>query len=251
MTKQLLNKKPFSKLAIIGFTLVIASILTVLSAPLGSRIGWWSYDTAMIIITWAVYAGLFASALCLLGLVTARPGGKYRGLLYSVLGLILFIPMVLFLQSWKEAKQNLPPIQDITTNTENPPSFWYAPNSKVYGGFEAATFQDEFYPDIKPLITALSPDKAFDLAIYVINKKGWKLWEPNRDELHVEATETTFWFGFSDDVVIHITEIDKNTSRIDVRSTSRFGGGGDGGTNANRIRRFFETFKSEAKKIKP
>jgi len=238
MQKKSLNKKTLSKLTIIGFTFVITSVLTVLGAPLGSRIGWWSYDTAMVIITWAVYLGLLASSLCLLGLIPTRPGGKCRGLLYNIFALILFIPMVLFLQSWKDAKQNLPPIQDISTNTENPPSFWYAPNSKVYGGFEVATFQDEFYPDIKPLITALTPDKAFDIAINVINKKGWKLWEPNRDEMHIEATETTFWFGFSDDVVIHITTIESGKTRIDIRSTSRFGGGGDGGTNAKRIRTF-------------
>lgn len=238
------QKKPVYKPAIIGIGLIIASALAAMSGPLGSRIGWWDYDFAVHIIKWAAYAGIFASMLCLSGLVVARPGGKCRGLVYSLLGLIIIVPMILFLQSWKQAKQTMPPIQDITTNTENPPTFWYAPNSRVYGGVRAATLQKDAYADIQPLILPISANKTFDLSIKVILKKGWRLWEPNRDEMHIEATETTFWFGFNDDVVIHITELDNGGSQIDMRSTSRFGDGGDGGTNANRIRAFFKDVKN-------
>lgn len=241
-------KKPVYKPAIIGFGLIILSILAAMSGPLGSRIGWWNYEFAVIILKWSAYGGIFASVLCLSGLVAARPGGKRRGFVFSLLGLTIIIPMLLFLQSWYEAKQTLPPIQDITTNTENPPSFWYAPNSRIYGGYGIAAWQEEAYPDIQPLILPISADKALDLSIEIIHKKGWKLWEPNREEKHVEATERTFWFGFSDDVVIHITEIDQGRSQIDMRSTSRFGGGGDGGTNANRIRSFFKDIKKRSQK---
>jgi len=160
---------------------------------------------------------------------------------FSILCLSI-APMLLFLQHWKEAKQTSAPISDISTNTENPPSFWYAPNARTYGGFEIETLQNEFYPDIQPLILPLSANKAFDLVIDVIREKGWKLWEADRNELHIEATATTFWFRFKDDVIIHISKIDKNSSRIDMRSTSR-ATGGDGGTNAKRIRLFFTALK--------
>lgn len=240
-----LTRKPIYKPAIIGFVLIIVTILVAMLMPVGSRIGWWDYNFSVIILKWAAYVGLFSSVLCLSGLFAAQPGGKRRGFIYSLFGLIIIIPMLLFLQSWKEAKQTSAPISDITTNTENPPSFWYAPNSRVYGGFEIETLQNEFYPDIQPLILAVSTDKAFNLAIQVIRKKGWKLWEPNRDEMHIEATATTFWFGFKDDIVIHITTIKTGGSQIDVRSTSR-STGGDGGTNANRIRSFFKSLKYEA-----
>jgi uncharacterized protein (DUF1499 family) len=52
----------------------------------------------------------------------------------------------------------------------------------------------------------------------------------------IEATDTTFWFGFKDDVVVRIHPADGG-SRIDVRSLSRVGGG-DIGTNAARIRTY-------------
>lgn len=230
------------KPAVIGFALIVASIFVAILAALGSRIGWWNYNFAVIILKWAAYTGVFASLLCLSGLVMARPAGKRRGFIYSLLGLFIVVPMILFLQSWKEAKQMSPPISDITTDTENPPSFWYAPNSRTYGGFETETFQKEFYPEIKPLILVVSAEQAFDLSLKVIKNKGWKLWQPDRNELHIEATATTFWFGFNDDVAIHITSLAKNKSKVDVRSTSRFSGG-DGGTNAKRVHSFFKALK--------
>ncbi len=242
------TKKPVYKPAIIGFGLIILSILAAMSGPLGSRIGWWNYDFAVSIIKWSAYAGIFASVLCLSGLVAARPGGKRRGFVFSLLGLIIVVPMLLFLQSWKEVELASPPIHDISTNTENPPTFWFAPDSQIYGGVGIAAWQEQAYPDIQPLILPISADQALTLSIEIIRDKGWKLWGVDREGRHVEATATTFWFGFKDDVVIHITKIGKDRSRVDMRSTSRFGGGGDGGTNANRIRSFFRALKELSRK---
>lgn len=240
-------KKPLYKPAVIGFSFILLAILMAMAGPIGSRIGWWDFDGAVVILKWAAYGGIAAAILCLSGLFMAYPGSKRRGFIYSLLGLIIIVPMLLFLQSWKEAKLTLPPIQDITTNTEEPPSFWYAPNSQEYGGVGVAAYQEEAYPDIQPLILSIDTNKAYDYSLEVIKDKGWQLYEPSRADLHIEATETTFWFGFSDDVVIHITPTEDGGSRIDMRSTSRFGGGGDGGTNANRIRGFFKAFKEKMK----
>jgi uncharacterized protein (DUF1499 family) len=55
----------------------------------------------------------------------------------------------------------------------------------------------------------------------------------------VEATATTFWFGFKDDVIVRIVPVARG-SRIDVRSVSRVGKS-DLGTNANRIREFLKS----------
>jgi len=240
--------KPVYKPAAIGFGLILLSILAAMSGPLGSRVGWWDFEVAVHIAKWAAYVGIFASVLCLSGLIAARPGGKRRGFIYSILGLLIVVPMVLYMQYWKEAKQTFPPIQDITTNMEDPPSFWYAPNSRIYGGFEVASWQEEAYPDIQPLIIPLSTDEVFDHVVDLIGKRGWQLWEPNRDDMHIEATESTFWFGFSDDVVIHITRLEAKSSQVDMRSTSRFGTGGDGGTNAKRIESFFRDLVRRTRK---
>jgi len=238
----LTSNKPLYKPSAIGFGFIVLAIFIAMAGPIGSRFGLWNFDSAVIILKWAAYGGIAAALLCLSGLFMAYPGSKRRGFIYSLLGLIIIVPMLVFLQSWQEAKMTLPKIQDITTDTESPPSFWYAPNSREYGGVGIAALQEEAYPDIQPLILSININKAYDYSLAVLKDKGWQLYDPSRADMHLEATETTFWFGFSDDIVIHITATDEGGSRVDIRSASRFGGGGDGGTNANRIRGFVKDF---------
>jgi uncharacterized protein (DUF1499 family) len=54
--------------------------------------------------------------------------------------------------------------------------------------------------------------------------------------IHDITTDTTFWFGFKDDVVIRIRG-DAGSSELDIRSKSRVGRS-DVGANAERIRRY-------------
>jgi uncharacterized protein (DUF1499 family) len=62
---------------------------------------------------------------------------------------------------------------------------------------------------------------------------GWEIVASEPTEGRIEATATTFWFGFKDDVVVRVTPTDGG-SRIDVRSVSRVGRS-DVGANAERI----------------
>ena len=59
--------------------------------------------------------------------------------------------------------------------------------------------------------------------------------------LRIEATDTTRWFGFKDDVVVRLSPSPAG-SRIDVRSVSRVGKS-DVGTNARRIKAFLTHLK--------
>jgi uncharacterized protein (DUF1499 family) len=62
---------------------------------------------------------------------------------------------------------------------------------------------------------------------------GWEIVASEPHEGRIEATATTLWFGFKDDVVVRITPV-PGGSRIDVRSVSRVGRS-DVGANAERI----------------
>ena len=55
-------------------------------------------------------------------------------------------------------------------------------------------------------------------------------------ELRIEATDTTPFFAFKDDIVVRITPAGGG-SRVDLRSVSRLGRS-DLGKNAERIRAF-------------
>jgi len=64
--------------------------------------------------------------------------------------------------------------------------------------------------------------------------------DADRTRLRIEASDTTFWYGFTDDVVIRVrAAADGAGSRIDVRSLSRVGRS-DVGKNAARIRAFID-----------
>ena len=63
---------------------------------------------------------------------------------------------------------------------------------------------------------------------------GWELVNSDVNNGIVEATDTTTWFGFKDDVVVRIN--DKGSKRVvDIRSKSRIGKS-DLGKNAQRIK---------------
>lgn len=72
---------------------------------------------------------------------------------------------------------------------------------------------------------------------------GWKIVAAVPAEERIEATETTFWFGFTDDIVIRITTAG-HRSLVDIRSVSRVGRS-DAGTNAKRIRLFMQHLSGE------
>jgi uncharacterized protein (DUF1499 family) len=101
-----------------------------------------------------------------------------------------------------------------------------------------AAQQRRAYPDLSPVTLSAPPDQAFAAALAVAQGKGWEIVTADSAGGRIEATDTTRWFGFKDDVVIRLTEWGAGT-RVDVRSVSRVGRG-DAGTNARRIREFLD-----------
>ena len=75
-----------------------------------------------------------------------------------------------------------------------------------------------------------------------VENLGWKLVNVDADKGIIEATETTAWFGFKDDIIIRVTDNDSERL-VDIRSKSRVGQS-DLGKNAARIHRFIEELDS-------
>ena len=80
------------------------------------------------------------------------------------------------------------------------------------------------------------PDKAFPGALQAAKDMGWTIVASDPKSMRIEATDTTRWFGFKDDVVVRLSPSPAG-SRIDVRSVSRVGKS-DVGTNARRIKAY-------------
>ncbi|MGD8594696.1 MAG: DUF1499 domain-containing protein [Gammaproteobacteria bacterium] len=243
------ERQKLSVAAIAGLIFAIVAAFMAVSSGLGSRLNWWHFSVGFTLLKWGVYVGIAAVLLSLLGLFASRPGGSRRGLPRSLLALIISLPVVIMPLLWMNAAQSVPPIHDITTDTENPPQFdailalrANAPNSAEYGGKEIAAQQRQAYPDIQPLEISIAPEAAFTVALKAVKELGWEIAAQNPQKGLIEATDTTFWFGFKDDVVIRIKP--QNTgSRVDIRSVSRVGRS-DVGTNAARIRAFIKAFRN-------
>ena len=77
----------------------------------------------------------------------------------------------------------------------------------------------------------------FEKALAGVDDLGWELVAANASAGRIEATDTTFWFRFKDDVVITIEQQGSDTV-VDARSVSRVGTG-DVGANAIRLRKLF------------
>ena len=232
-------------LALIGLMLGLIALLMLFVTGPGARFGWWHFRTSFTLMRYAAYAGVVAALVSLIGLALSRGRGRViagAGLLLGALA--WFLPW-----SWRRDARQYPPIHDITTDVRNPPVFVAvaplrrdAPNPVEYQGDSIAAQQQKAYPDLRPLMMAMPVDSAFSLALRTAREMDWELVDQNRREGRIEATATTPWMGFKDDVVIRVTAA-SGISRVDVRSKSRVGRG-DVGANAKRIRQYLERLRA-------
>jgi uncharacterized protein (DUF1499 family) len=231
---------------------VLAGALLALSGP-GVRAGWWDFRTGFSLLRWAAYGGLAAVVVGLAALVRTRPGGPSRGMPLAVLALIGGLVVAGIPWQWQRVARAAPPIHDITTDTDSPPEFVAilplredAPNPSEYGGAEIAQQQRQAYPDVRPLRLSIPELDAFRAALAAAEGMGWDIKDVDPVDGRIEATATTRWFGFRDDVVVRVGP-EANVTRVDVRSVSRVGRG-DAGENARRIRRYLTRVEREAQR---
>jgi hypothetical protein len=218
----------------------VAAALLLVAGP-GTRMDWWSFRTGFQLLRWSDYLGLAAAGLAVLLLLVPRARPLVAALLVGLV--VAWVP-------WNGMRQarSLPPIHDISTDTADPPAFVAvlplradAPNSAEYEGEAIAQTQREGYPDLGPIGLPLPAGDAFARALAEARAMGWEIVDADPASGRIEATDTTFWFGFKDDVVVRVRP-DGAGSRVDVRSVSRVGGS-DVGANAARIRAYAERLR--------
>lgn len=234
--------------ALLGLVIAVAAALGGALAGPAYRWELLALGDAFTLLRWAAYGGLAAVAVSLLGLLRARPGSGRRGLLLSLLGLALGAAVFWLPYSHYRLAQSVPPIHDITTDTETPPRFEAVvplrpegANSLRYGGASVARRQRQAYPDIRPVTFDKPRDAVFQAALDTAEALGWRVVTGDEDKGRIEAVDTTIWFGFRDDVVVRLGG-DNGITRVDVRSVSRVGVS-DVGKNAARIRDFMSSLE--------
>ncbi len=228
--------------ALLAVVMAAIALIFLLVPGAGYRTHLWSLSFAFNLFGAAFFVGAAASSVAALLLLI--PGTRRgRG---GMLGASLVVALTCTWYPWHmlQVARGLPLIHDITTDPGDPPRFdgailrlrAAAPNSTVYGGARLAAQQEKAYPWVKPASLPMPPAAAYARALATARAMGWRVVAAEPARNRIEATATTPWWGFKDDVVVRIRASGEG-SRVDVRSESRVGES-DLGVNAARIRSY-------------
>src|ERR1700722_9353737 len=244
-----LSDEPMSKLAIWARRMALFSLCAVIVSIIIVRSEWLDIGPAITTFVVALAPSIFALLLALGALVviwTDGLRGLGRALASMVIaGALLAYPAYLAYKAYK-----LPWLYDITTDPIDPPRYEALArlrpreaNPITYAGLYAAEQQRAAYPDIEPLDEDATPEVALRAPLAAVPKRKCIILDrrppqPGRPEGHIEAVARTLIMGLRDDVVVRVRG-GPDGSRIDVRSSSRFGSF-DFGSNAARIRKLMD-----------
>ncbi|MDP6652904.1 MAG: DUF1499 domain-containing protein [Gammaproteobacteria bacterium] len=234
--------------------------LVALLAPLDVWLGLWDFrhgfDLLRFVNSWAdwiaVGALIIAAAIFIIGKL--KPVDNVVQLSAMAAFGSLIAAMAWYIPESFRPPEGTPQIHDIVTDPIRPleyiaiaPLRADAANSMEYGSGpnmnprRLMQLQQQAYPDIVPQRFDSSVEAVFNRAMAAIDTLGWEIVEADLTQGRIEATDTTFWFCFKDDIVIHIS-LDGNEQVLNARSLSRVGIG-DVGKNAARLREFFALLK--------
>ena len=234
-----------SAVAIIAFWLGIAGIAAASLGILGIHAGLLSPLSGFYLFSLGtLVGGALAFLLGLVGLFTTRGSfdSHSRSRAWTATGIGFVLVGLVFTAAAPGSE--FPPINDITTDLEDPPSFAPAARVPAYADFDMS-YPAEFvpvvrgaYPDLQTVEPGLAPANAYAAAIQAAHSLGWEITDENPAERRFDATDTTAVFRFVDDITVRVRPLGSG-SEIDIRSRSRVGRG-DLGANAVRIRAFFQ-----------
>jgi len=227
----------------------VAALIVVAAGPLHRYLGL-DIEAAIAVFRYGFYVAVAGVALGLATIVPTRPGDRRRGFVAAFLAIAIGTAGAWVPVSWFLRAQQLPMINDISTDAVEPPAMVAtlqlrrgAANPPAYPGAAVAVLQRAAYPDISPVVLPVPPAEAFKRVDRVAMAMGWDIVARAPTEGRIEAVDTSDWFGFRDDIVVRI-RADGTGSRIDIRSKSRVGES-DLGVNAQRVREFIARLKAE------
>jgi uncharacterized protein (DUF1499 family) len=226
---------------------LLGLILLAVAGP-SYRLGVLSLANAFTLLRWAAYVGVAAVALAAIAAALAYRRHSRIQMLVAAPALLAGLVALSVPFEFQRRGRAVPPIHDISTDLENPPTFDAivplradAPND-LERSPDVTELQRNGYPDLAPVTLPVPLDQAFDRALAAAQEAGWQIVTADKSSGRIEATDTTRWFGFKDDIVVRLTPWGAGT-RVDLRSVSRIGRS-DIGTNARRIREYLDRLQS-------
>ncbi|MBL4871528.1 MAG: DUF1499 domain-containing protein, partial [Robiginitomaculum sp.] len=256
-----MNKLTSLKTCLVKFAagLAIFTPLFFAVSALGSRFGlWdWKFGFGVLVRNYGTKLLLLTLIVAVLALILSLVLKPRKGWMVALLALVVPLVGMGYGKSVADKAKALPFIHDVTTDTQDVPTFTNAIISLRGAGSNSLDYvgkidqrskklvsveQVAAYPDIRTIVLSETSDIVFERALKAAKSMGWNIASSAQgsgiqDAGMIEATATSFWFGFKDDVVIRVRPSDGGGSIVDVRSISRVGGS-DLGANAARVRKF-------------
>ncbi len=239
------DKSWWAKSLLVGA--VIAAVLLPVGA-LGTKLGIWGFQIGFLALAASTVLAVLGVLIGVIAIFVSRKRNRTndRASLFVGIGvsaLIIALMGMQFLQA-----SNVPPIHNISTDVADPPQFsavvalrGEGSNPLEYDSAEIGPVQQAAYPWVKTLTLATTPGEALTQAVAALQEMGLDIVATDAAAGIVEATATTFWFGFKDDVVVRV-RASGSGSVVDVRSVSRVGVS-DIGANARRIGELLDLLK--------
>lgn len=244
------QSEPVSSLALWARRLAVFAGIAAIVSIIIVRFGFLEVKPALMTFFGALgFAGL-SILVALAGFAAIWQNGS-RGMSLILVALLLDVVILAYPGYLALQYRKLPEIHDITTDPIDPPRFEAlarlrtgdGTNSAVYAGLYSAELQRAAYPDIEPVDLDVPVQRAYDVALALVNKRKWLVIDerppqPPRRIGRIEAVARTPIMGFREDVSIRVTP-DGEGSRVDIRSSSRYFES-DLGSNAARVSKLIE-----------
>ena len=258
--RRLIIEEPVSRPALWSPVVASFALAVTLIAVVLIRLGRVDYVSGFVALGFGLGLAVLAILFSFFAFIRIWQEGR-RGLGSAVRGLALALAILAY-PAWFAVKgATLPPINDISTDTENPPAFSRsravldARGGRIPPDVPPSVreAQHEAYLQIAPLTLDVPPDEAFDLVRKAAANLGWDVIEAVKPGGRIglgrlEAIDRTLLLKLPDDVTVRLRPR-ADGARIDVRSASRMGRH-DLGTNAARIRRFLDEVSNLALAVK-
>lgn len=232
----------------------LGALISGLVSAVGTGWGFWEYTSGLKGVAGAFLLGLGAI------LIGAVQGWRTRKAINPPprarrwVGMVVALAYVAWIGTFLMAALTVPAIHDVSTDLADPPAFqtltlradnldnipgaddkdmrgltplqrWALVHQKAYGDIRSVRINEPV-----PMVIA----KAERLA----KARGWDVAVSLPEEGRFEATDTTAFFQFKDDVVLRVRPSETGEgSIVDMRSVSRVGIS-DLGMNAKRVRSF-------------
>ncbi len=240
--------RPITRAALL---LGVGAVVAALIAAIGSATGLWGFRPALQSLRYLFFAAAAGAVLGLVGLIMTRRRGKL--MLANLVALVVALGFVLYLGNLVRIAKSVPAIHDVATDLDDVPQFSRLAvradnleNIPDEGKPELRALPPEerwkavhraHYGDLRTVRLATPPEETVRRAAALVRERGWDTALVDDKAGIVEATETSTFFRFKDDVVVRVRPAPGGGSLVDMRSISRVGGS-DVGMNAKRVRAF-------------